>query len=227
MLSIKKTFGKIKHLRSYFTNPRTLEDERYFEQKQGGVGINIFSYGLHSAMVLAGIHQSVQVTRSNIQSAQSLDPSRPDLSELDYAIDAQLVFQNGTVADLVATFDPSHVNHTELEITFEDGTKILHKEYIHPQNMLNQSVLIQKPGSPRWEPFLTAEEKADPEIQKSSYYQQIEFARRVGTGEEVYDMKEDRLGLGVVSNIRLHEVMDMIFEKGGFSKKIGVGLKHY
>lgn len=71
---------------------------------------------------------------------------------------------------------------------------------------------------------MSEEEKKLSDYHNSTFYQQLEFIRRVGSGLEEYDMKEDVYGVGVEANIKVHELLDAVFEKGGFKKKSGAGI---
>jgi len=221
---VNKTFGKIKHIRTFFSVPMTLKDNRIFDPSQGGAGVDIFSYCLHCTLRLNGFEHSYEVVQSKIQSAQELDPSLAKLSKIDFVLDAKLAFGNGVTADLFATFDSTTVMHSEAEITFEDGTRIFLKEFVHFQNIIGLGFnpgVIKRVGSPRWEDYATEEDKKHPDYVKSSYDMQLEFMRKQSTGEDNYDLTNDLFGLSLESNIKLGEIIDEIFIKGGFEKKPG------
>jgi len=221
---VKNTFGKIKHIRTFFSVPMTLKDNRIFDPSQGGAGVDIFSYNLHCTLRLIGFENSYEVVQSKIQSAQDLDPSLEKLKKIDFVLDVKLAFGNGVTADLFATFDSTTVMHSEAEIFFEDGTRVFLKEFVHFQNIIALGftpAVIKKAGSPRWEDYVTEEDKKHPDYVKSSYDAQLEFMRKQSTGEDNYDLTNDVFGLSMESNIKLGEIIDDIFLKGGFEKKPG------
>jgi predicted dehydrogenase len=221
---VKNTFGKIKHIRTFFSVPMTLKDNRIFDPSQGGAGVDIFSYNLHCTLRLIGFENSYQVVQSKIQSAQDLDPSLEKLKKIDFVLDVKLAFGNGVTADLFATFDSTTVMHSEAEIEFEDGTRVFLKEFVHFQNIIGlgfSPAVIKRVGSPRWEDYVTEEDKNHPDYVKSSYDAQLEFMRKQSTGEDNYDLTNDTFGLSMESNIKLGEIIDDIFLAGGFEKKPG------
>ena len=115
--------------------------------------------------------------------------------------------------------------HSEADIIFEDGTTIVYKEFVHTQTGILfgfKPAVIRKTGAQNWDNYITEEDEKNPEYSRTTYEQQLDFLRRISTGGEVYDMDEDADGLGVEANIKLHQILDEIFVKGGFSIKTGV-----
>ena len=217
-------FGKISKIRTYFSVPIFLRGGRLFDPATGGAGLDIFSYNLHCTMLLNGFEHGFEVVDSEIKSAKELNPNDKILEEIDFEIKAKVKFENGAEADLHATFDSENILHSEAEILFENGTEIFYKEFVHTQNIVNMGfmpVVIKRKGDSNWENYLTGDELSNPEYKKTTYEQQIEFMRRLVAGEEKYDMGKDLKGLGVEANVRLHQVLDEIFVKGGFKIKTG------
>jgi len=217
-------YGKIKTIRTYFSVPIFLRGGRLFDPATGGAGLDIFSYNLHCTLLLGGFDNTFEVVKSEIKSAQELNPNDEVLKEIDFDVNAQVKFGNGVEANLHATFDSENILHSEAEITFEDGTAIFYKEFVHTQNIVNMGfmpVVIKRKGESNWENYLTAEDLGNVEYKKTTYEQQVEFMRRLAAGEESYDMGKDPNGLGVEANVKLHEVLDAIFEKAGWKRKTG------
>lgn len=224
----KGTFGKIKHIKTYFSIPKLLDGSRIFEPSQGGVGLDVFSYNLHCTLRLNGFEHSYEVTESNIKSAEDLDPENEDLKKIDFVMDTKLKFGNGVTAELSATFEHTTVHRATAEIEFEDGTKVLYKAFQNVQNLAGTGldpVVIQKPGEAKWEGFLSDDVKKEKGFNMDTYDHQIEFMMRLAKGEEKYDVKEDVGGLCIEKNVKLQEIMDAIFLKGGFEKKTGAKSK--
>ena len=222
----KNTFGKIKHIRTSFVDPKIMNDEnsRIFDPSQGGVGLDIYSYNLHFTLRLIDIENSYEVLESQIETAEHIDPSNPDLKEIDLIVSTKMKFGNGVSAELYANFSAHMTTHSEAEIDFEDGTKLFCKANIHFNKMAedgNQPIVIQRPGTKKWEEYVPQEDMDNPEMLKTTYQQQVEFIRQQAAGEDSYDMDKDVLSIGVEKNIRFHEILDEILKKGGISKKSG------
>ena len=220
----KGKYGKMKTIKTYFSIPKLLDGSRIFEPSQGGVGLDVFSYNLHCTLRLNGFEHDYEVVESKIKSAEDLDKENPDLKKIDFVMDTKLAFKNGVKAELFATFEHTTVHKTHAEIEFEDGTRILYKAFQNVQNIVGTGldpVVIKKPGEEKWEPLLEEDVKKEKGFNMDTYDHQIEFMKRLAKGEEKYDIVEDVGGLGIDKNVKLQEVLDDIFEKGGFEKKTG------
>ena len=223
-----ETFGKIKHIRTFFSAPKLYEKEsRIFKASQGGVGLDVFSYNVHCTLRLIGFDHAFEISEVEIQNCQEFDSSNEELKEIDFEMKSKVKFDNGVTADLEATFDERTSHLTEAEIVYEDGTRLLIKEYQQPHIVINtgfSALLIKRGESSKWEDYVSEEEKKLGDYHNSTFYQQLEFIRRVGSGLEEYDMEKDVYGVGVEANIKMHELLDAVFEKGGFKKKLGAGM---
>ena len=216
----KNTFGKIKHIRTHFTVPMiSRKNFRIFEPSQGGAGIDIYCYNLHFTLRLLGFNHTFEVVESEIESAKDWDTSNPDLPLIDITLKNKLSFGNGATADFYASFNSDTIMHSEGEIFFEDGTKILCKEFVYPQIMTGspfKPFIIWRAGATRWEDYVTDKDAKNLEYLLTTYDQQVEFIRRQASGEDKYDLNNDVDGLGIEANIKLHEIIDAVFIKGGF-----------
>ena len=171
----KGILGKIKHIRAESLDPRICPNEIVFDTKQEDLGFN----------------HKVEVLESKIKSSEHLDPSNKDLAIVDFEHETKIRFDNGVTADFYSTFSPACIPHVEIEILFEDGIKLFVNEPINLQRFVkvgSNPTFIQKPGSERWDFYLSDQDLKGKEANKTSYEQQIEFMQRQTAGIDRYDM---------------------------------------
>jgi len=212
--------GKLNVVKGWFDFPKEYMEEdhtRIYEPHQGGAGLDVFSYLVHLCLWLGGFDTELKIQDSKVKTAEYLDPKNKELRNVDISVSAKLEFKNKFVAECESNFDPTIFPRCEVLFIFEDGSQIQIKEYQALQNLIGKDinpVLMMKKGG-IWRPYFEQTIFDNPDFNKSSYYHQLNFLRKIIKGEISYDAEKDPEGMMIEKNIRLGEVLEQILKKKG------------